>query len=128
MIEENVIEKLGKGRLSNGELVEKIAEVYQKNDYDSIKEMFRAYRNFEIRERKKSTTTIRRAIIRAQEDFDWFAAVAGEFLKVKNIYRALYNINKNPFKTNPVNLFYRKATEYEPLIYIENEEIKFFVQ
>ncbi len=100
--------------VSSQEIMNQMIEFYKLKNSDGMKQMFEAYKNWEIR-RRAGSRTIEETIKLSKKNFDFVARIADGYLNNKDIEVGLYQAVQLPKNASgPVSQFYRKAIDYHP--------------
>lgn len=101
-------------RVSKRQLIEQMIEFYKLRDADKMKQMFEAYKNWEIRCRDRSRT-IEETIQLSKENLDFIARIADNYLDSGDIEVGVYRALQLSKRTSgPISQFYRKTIDYQP--------------
>lgn len=89
-------------------------DFYNHQDKNGIKELFEAYKNWEIRERNK-VKTIEEITILAENNFDCISKLADNYIKSEDLLMSSILYAQSPANSGSINQFYREAINYQPL-------------
>jgi hypothetical protein len=100
--------------VSRRELMEQMIDFYNLGDSDGMKQMFEAYKDWEIRGRD-GRRTIEETIELAKDNFDCVARVADGYVESGDTTVGMVRAVKLPKSTSgEISRFYREAINYQP--------------
>ncbi|MBI5347150.1 MAG: hypothetical protein HZB66_00925 [Candidatus Aenigmarchaeota archaeon] len=118
MAEQTITERIGSADqvlgVSRREIMEQMIDFYKLGDGDGMRQMFEAYKNWEVRYRD-GKRTIDETIELAKDNFDCVARVADGYIDSGDTTVGMVRAVQLPKSTSgPISEFYRKTIDYQP--------------